>query len=165
MNLKTSVLPLSRLLIQEVVKGLPRTHPTNYFFSYFCQMKKEIETGLSKVVEIIVDFEQTAAHYGSGLVEVFATPAMIALMEKAALEAVLPYLSENEGTVGTRVEVSHLKATPVGMKVTCKAVLKEVEKRRLLFEVEAHDEEGLIGSGLHERFIINVEKFMQKIGK
>lgn len=105
----------------------------------------------------------TAAVYGSGLLDVLSTPAMIALMEQTAMRAVEACLNEGEGTVGTEVNVKHLKATPVGKNVTCTATLTEVNGRRLLFHVEASDDTGKIGEGLHERFIIENDKFMAKI--
>jgi len=109
-----------------------------------------------------VKFEDTAANYGSGLVEVFATPAMIALMENTCYKSVMEFLPEGYGTVGTKVDIVHIKATAVGKKVSCKSELIEIDRKRLVFSVKAFDEDGEIGSGIHERFIINVEKFMGK---
>lgn len=100
--------------------------------------------------------------YGSGLVEVFATPAMIALMENTCYKSVMEFLPEGYGTVGTKVDIVHIKATAVGKKVSCKSELIEIDRKRLVFSVKAFDEDGEIGSGIHERFIINVEKFMGK---
>ena len=107
--------------------------------------------------------ELTAARIGSGLVEVFATPMMIALIEQTCLESVLPYLDEGQGTVGTLVNVTHSAATPVGMRVWCDSELVEVDRRRLVFSVKAYDECGLIGEGTHERFVIDTAKFQAKI--
>jgi predicted thioesterase len=87
---------------------------------------------------------------------------MVGLMEKTCLESVLPYLEPGQDTVGTRVDVSHCKATPVGMKVRCESELVEIDRRRLVFRVAAYDEQGLIGEGTHERFIIDEERFIQK---
>jgi predicted thioesterase len=111
----------------------------------------------------VVAFEDTAARYGSGLVEVYATPAMVALMEKTCLTSVLPFLPEGHGTVGVKVDITHNKATPVGMKVTCESTLVEVDRRRLVFELLAYDEKGEIGRGRHERFVIDTRKFMEKL--
>ena len=105
----------------------------------------------------------SAARVGSGLVEVFATPMMVALIEQTCLESVLPYLDEGQGTVGTLVNVTHVSATPVGMRVWCDSELTEVDRRRLVFKVKAYDEAGLIGEGTHERFVIDTVKFMEKI--
>ena len=124
---------------------------------------KLVEVGIKGMIELTVSDADTAAVYGSGKLEVFATPAMIALMEKTALESVAPYLDEGCGTVGTLINVTHDAATPVGMKVRCESTLVDVDGRRLVFKVEAFDECGRIGGGTHERFIIFNEKFMKKV--
>lgn len=111
------------------------------------------------VAEQLVTNNDTAAKYGSGLVEVFATPAMIALMEKASLNVVLPLMPENYNTVGTFVNIKHIKATPVGKTVTCKAVLTAIDGKKLEFTVEAWDEDGKIGFGTHGRYIIDTTTF------
>ncbi|HNQ69272.1 MAG TPA: thioesterase family protein [Bacteroidales bacterium] len=125
-------------------------------------METNLKPGIKGLEEQIVVFEDTAAKYGSGLVEVFATPAMIAMMEKTCLKSVLPFLPDGFGTVGTKVNIAHIKATPVGMKVFCESELVEVDGRRLVFRLIARDEQGEIGNGQHERFIIDVKKFMSK---
>lgn len=122
-----------------------------------------MNTGIQGKQEIVVTDELTAAHIGSGLVRVFATPMMIALMEKTCTESVEPFLEEGQGTVGTQVNVSHCSATPVGMKVLCQSELIEIDRRRLVFKVTASDERGLIGEGTHERFVIDSAKFQAKI--
>lgn len=122
-----------------------------------------MEIGIKEREEITVTKEVTAARIGSGLVEVFATPMMIALMENTCAQSVLPHLQAGESTVGTHVNVSHCAATPVGMKVYCESELIEVERRKLTFKVAAYDERGLIGEGVHERFVIDNEKFQAKI--
>ena len=126
-------------------------------------MDIQIPVGIRGKEELIVSFEDTAARYGSGLVEVYATPAMVALMEKTCLNSVLTFLPEGYGTVGVKVDITHSKATPVGMKVTCESNLLEVDRRRLVFELVAQDEKGEIGRGRHERFIIDTRKFMEKL--
>ena len=126
-------------------------------------MELQIPAGVKGKEELIVSYEETAAKYGSGLVEVYATPAMVALMEKTCLRSVLPYLPEGHGTVGIKIDISHSKATPVGMKVVCESTLMEIDRRRLLFEVVASDEKGEIGRGRHERFVIDTKKFMEKL--
>lgn len=121
-----------------------------------------MEKGLKGIKEIVVTEEVSAAHIGSGLLPVYATPCMIALIENTAASSVLPYLEAGSGTVGTRVDVAHLSATPLGMKVRVETELTEIDRRRLVFAVRAWDEAGLIGEGIHERFIVDNEKFMRK---
>ena len=121
-----------------------------------------IETGIKGRQEETVTMELTASHIGSGTVRVFATPMMVALMERTCRICVKPYIEDGQETVGTRVDVSHLAATPVGMKVWCECELIEVDGRRLVFKVSAFNEKGLIGEGTHERFIIDVLKFQAK---
>ncbi len=106
--------------------------------------------------------ENTAA-VGAGGVEVFGTPMLIALMENAAWRAVADALDAGMVTVGTLVNVRHLSATPLGQQVHARAELIEVEGRRLVFHVEAHDERQKIGEGQHERFIVNLERFMARV--
>ena len=121
-----------------------------------------LEAGIKGTGSVEVVRENTAVAVGSGMLEVFATPMMIALMEKTACESVAPYLEEGSGTVGTELNVKHVAATPIGVQVTCETELVEVDGRRLVFHVKASDEAGLIGEGTHERFIINNEKFQSK---
>ena len=122
-----------------------------------------IETGIKGHKEQVVTPEMSAARVGSGLVDVFATPMMVALVEQTCYESVLPHLDEGQGTVGTLVNVSHLSATPIGKRVWCDSELTEVDRRRLVFSVKAYDEAGLIGEGTHERFVIDTAKFMEKL--
>ena len=121
-----------------------------------------LETGIKVTKEIMVTNENTAKTMGSGTLDVFATPAMIALMENTAYESVASELEEGSGTVGTALNVKHVAATPVGMKVTCETELIKVDGRALTFSVKAFDEKGLIGEGEHERFIVFNEKFQAK---
>ena len=118
--------------------------------------------GIKGIGEVVVTEELTAMRIGSGLLPVYATPMMIALMENTAANSVQPYLEEGQGTVGTRVDVSHLAATPLGMTVRVETELTEIDRRRLVFSVHAFDDAGLIGEGTHERFIVDNEKFMLK---
>lgn len=126
-------------------------------------MNFDISLNAEETVTEKVTSKNTAAAYGSGLIEVYATPAMIALMEKASYSAVSSYLPEGFNTVGTEICVKHVKATPIDQEVWSKAVLVEVEGKKLKFEVTAWDFEGIIGSGFHYRYIINTEKFMKKV--
>jgi predicted thioesterase len=121
-----------------------------------------LEVGIKGKKEITVTPEKTAKAMGSGTLDVFATPAMIALMENTAYESVAPELEEGSGTVGTGLKVSHVSASPVGMHITCETELVKIDGRALTFSVKAYDEAGLIGEGEHERFIIWEEKFQSK---
>ena len=125
----------------------------------------EIKTGIENQKEVVVTDELTAAAMGSGLLPVFATPCLVALMEETCHLSVGPFLEEGQGTVGTKITVEHTAATPIGMTVTCKSRLVEASGRKLVFEVEAFDEAGSIGTGTHERFIIDNERFMEKASK
>jgi fluoroacetyl-CoA thioesterase len=125
-------------------------------------MSAMLETGVKGRMEEAVVFEKTAANICSGTEEVYATPCMIALMEGAANKSVAPFLEEGCSTVGTMLNVRHLSATPIGMKVWAETELTEVDHKRLVFFVKAFDEKGLIGEGTHERFIIYKEKFLKK---
>lgn len=125
-------------------------------------MEFKLQAGLSSKIETVVTENDTADSFGSGGIKVLATPMMIGLMENAAHSAVDLHLPEGYATVGTRIDVRHLAATPVGMKVYATAQLTGIEGRKLDFKVEAYDEKEKIGEGTHERFIINVERFMAK---
>ncbi|MFA6947464.1 MAG: thioesterase family protein [Eubacteriales bacterium] len=126
-----------------------------------------LEAGIKGSQSVTVTLENSAKAVGSGMLEVFATPSMIALMEKTASESVAPMLDAGCGTVGTKLDVAHVSATPVGMTVRCDSTLTAVDGRKLVFSVAAYDiskngTETLIGEGTHERFIIQNEKFMAK---
>ena len=108
-----------------------------------------LKEGITGHQETIVTVENTAKTMKSGTLDVFATPAMIALMEQTAYESVAGELEEGYGTVGTMLNVKHVSATPLGMKVTCESTLTKIDGRALTFEVKAFDERGLIGEGIH----------------
>lgn len=118
--------------------------------------------GLTHSEEIVVEHKDTAAVYGSGALEVFATPAMIALMEMTSLKCVTDMIGEENTTVGIAVNIRHLKASPVGHTIRCEAKVMEVDRKRLVFEVKCFDGEDLVGDGTHERFVVNSAKFMSK---
>ena len=122
----------------------------------------ELKPGRKGRAETTVTPDNTAQAVGSGLVPVFATPYMIALMENAAVNAVQAQLAPDEGTVGIRLDVTHDAATPIGMKVWAEAEVTAVEGRKLTFTVTAYDEAEKIGGGTHQRFIIKPEKFLAK---
>lgn len=121
-----------------------------------------VETGTKGTKTTTVTENNTAAALGSGTLQVFATPAMIALIEATASESVQPFLEEGSSTVGTHLDIAHSAATPVGMEVTCVTELVEVDRRRLVFSVTVSDPAGEIGSGTHERFVVDNSKFMSK---
>ncbi|MCI9378956.1 MAG: thioesterase family protein [Eubacterium sp.] len=121
-----------------------------------------LTVGIEGKGTVVVAERHTARVRASGTLDVFATPAMIELIEETAWKSVAGELEEGCATVGTSLQIKHLSATPVGMQVTCKTQLKEVDGRRLLFEVAVEDEVGRIGEGTHERFVIQAEKFQKK---
>lgn len=121
-----------------------------------------METGIKYTIEKTVTTEMTARIMGSGTLDVLATPSMIALIEETAWKSVASELEPGMASVGTNLKIDHLAPTPVGMKVRCETELKEVDGRKLIFEVNVYDEKGLVGKGTHERFIINEEKFLAK---
>lgn len=123
----------------------------------------ELKPGLVGHAEMVVGTRDTAHRVGSGRVAVLATPVMIALIEEAALDAVEHLLPKGRQSLGTRLDVSHVAATPVGMKVRAEARLVEVDGRNLTFEVEARDEVDLISEGRHERVVVGVEKFEARV--
>ena len=119
--------------------------------------------GLCHSETLVVEHKDTAAVYGSGALEVFATPAMIALMEKTCLESVADKVGDGNTTVGIAVNIKHLKASPVGATIRCEAELTEVDRRRLVFKVQCFEGETLVGEGIHERFVVDSAKFMAKL--
>jgi len=121
-----------------------------------------LQIGCKGEKEWVVTEEMTAKQIGSGLADVFSTPMLVALCEFAAVNTVQEFLEEGQGTVGTLVNVRHLAATPVGMKVCAKAELTEIDRRRLVFHIEAFDESEKIAEMEHERFIIDSKKFQDK---
>ena len=123
---------------------------------------KVLNTGTENTVSAIVNEQNTALTMGSGSLDVLATPAVVALMEKAASELLTPYLDEGITTVGTEISVKHISASPIGAEIMAKAVLKEIDGRRYLFEVTAFDNQGMIAVGEHTRFSVKSESFMQK---
>jgi len=133
------------------------------------ELSEAFKPGLAGAAEIVIGTRDTAPHVGSGKIRVLATPVMVSLMEEAALNAVEGLLPPGHQTVGTRLDITHTAATPVGMHVIARAVLTGVDGRRLTFHVSARDEKETIGEGLHERIIVNVERFdrraQEKAGK
>lgn len=121
-----------------------------------------LEVGIKGKESIVVTQENTAESVGSGMLPVFATPAMAALMEKTAALSVAEHLADGEGTVGISLNIRHLAATPVGLTVECESELIEIDRKRLVFTLRVSDGKEVIGDGTHERFIINNEKFMLK---
>ena len=122
-----------------------------------------IEPGLVGVVEVVVQPVDTADALGNKGVHVLATPRLVALLELAAIRAVEAHLPPGSGTVGTRIDVRHLAATPVGMRATIRATLRQIDGRRLVFDIEGHDDVERIVEGTHERFQIDQAKFLARI--
>lgn len=121
-----------------------------------------LAVGIKRSCSEIVTKEKTAQCVGSGDTMVYATPAMIALVEKTAVAVLEGCLEEGKTTVGTMINAKHLAATPVGMKVECECVLTELDGRRLVFEFKVYDECGLVGEGTHERFTVSKESFSKR---
>ena len=128
-------------------------------------MEFKLTPGIEGIKEITVTADKTAIAYGSGTVEVFATPAMIALMEQTSLESVAHLLREAYTTVGTEVSVKHFKATLPGRTVICNSRLIQVEGMKLVFEVTGCDDKGLIGKGTHTRYIVDKHDFIDNLMK
>ncbi len=122
-----------------------------------------LEIGMRGESSLVVDEARTAEAFGAGGVQVFGTPAMVGLMENAAWRLAQPELAEGETTVGTLVNVRHLAATPIGERVTATAELVEIDGRRLVFRVTAHDEHQLIGEGTHERARVLLDRFLARL--
>jgi predicted thioesterase len=126
-------------------------------------LSAQLPPGLTGRAELVVGEEHTAPRVGSGLVHVLATPVMINLFEAAALDAVDRHLQAGYQSLGTVLNVRHIAATPVGMKVVSVARIQKIEGRTVHLFVEARDEKELIGDGLHERVVVNVEKFSLRV--
>lgn len=126
-------------------------------------MIEKLKTGMTNKYEKIVSKDDTADKLGSGTLEVFSTPMMIAMMESAAKDTVQEFLPEGYSTVGTALNIKHMAATGLNKKVWAVAELVEVDRKRLVFKIDAFDQDKKIGEGTHERFIIENEKFMSKL--
>lgn len=126
-------------------------------------MVLDIPVGATGSATLIVTDEHTAPRVGSGLIRVLATPVMINLIEAAALNACEQLLPAGHQSLGTRLDVSHVAATPVGMHVTATAEVLRIEGRHIFFKVVAHDERDLIGEGLHDRVVVDVERFDKRV--
>ena len=122
-----------------------------------------IRPGVVGRAQLVVGEEHTAPRVGSGKVHVLATPVMINLIEAAALAAIEHLLPAGHQSLGTRLDVRHIAATPVGMKIFASATVESVSGRTVTFRVEARDEKELIGDGMHERVVVNVEKFDARV--
>jgi len=126
-------------------------------------MDSIIPSGHIGVKTIRVSADMTATKFGSGLVDVFATPAMIAFMETTALHSISSFLTETLTSVGTEVNIKHLRASPVGRDLRCESKVIEVNGKKIVFEVAVFDEDVLVGHGTHTRYVVDKEKFMLKL--
>jgi fluoroacetyl-CoA thioesterase len=126
-------------------------------------LQLNLPAGLTGTAEMVVGEQHTAPRVGSGRIRVLATPVMINLIEAAALAAVEQSLPDQHQSLGTRLDISHMAATPVGMKVRATAEVVRVEGRTIHFRVRAEDERELIGEGTHERVVVNLERFDQRV--
>lgn len=126
-------------------------------------MSKELKIGLTATSQVAVSQDNSARTMGSGTLDVLATPAMVALMENAAMSAVSDCLAEGTDTVGVEICAKHLRATPIGVTISATATLIAIEGRMLDFEIKASDDKGEIGTATHSRFIVDTERFIAKI--
>ena len=126
-------------------------------------MALTLDAGLAGAAQTRVTETNTALALGSGLVPVYATPALVALLEEAAVNALKPLLEAGKTSVGTRIDISHLAATPIGMIVRAQATLSAIDGRRLVFNVVAHDEAEQIASGIHERVVVDEQRFLARV--
>jgi predicted thioesterase len=122
-----------------------------------------LEPGATNTLTIVVDESMTADRFGNTGVEVLATPILVSYFELAAHQLVMPALAPGQGTVGSHIDIRHLAATPIGMRVTFRATFTERDGRRLLFRVQADDDHERVGEGTHERFIVDMRRFMGRI--
>lgn len=124
-----------------------------------------MKVGIKGRKEILVNEDNTALNLGSGSLKVFATPAMVSLIEKTCWESIDEYLDDDKTSVGTNLKITHESASPIGMKVWCESELINIDRKKLTFKTEVFDEKGLIGRGIHERFIVSSEKFIERTNK
>ena len=151
-------IPFNHLII-EIIQRI------TYIFAIYYPINKHkiMETGLKHVSTVTVSAANTALTMGSGDMEVFATPAMVALMENAAMKAVAAHLPEGSTTVGAIMETSHIKPSALGETVNAEAILEEIDGRKLTFKITASDSKGTIGEGKHIRYIVDRERFLSKL--
>lgn len=123
---------------------------------------KQIQIGIKNEITTVVTQQMLALSVGSGDVNVYATPMMVALMEKSAAACIADYLDEGETSVGTRINTTHVAATPCQMKVLAKCKVVSIDRKKIGFLVEAYDERGLIGTGEHDRIVVNKHKFEER---
>jgi fluoroacetyl-CoA thioesterase len=128
-------------------------------------MSEQLRAGMVFEKTMTVSEAVAARHLAGKGISVLSTPELVRLVEECALEGVLPFLQPNQNTVGTRVDVRHMAATPVGMQATARCTLVEIDRRRLAFTVEVHDDLEKVGEGTHERFIVDGEKHQQRIAE
>jgi fluoroacetyl-CoA thioesterase len=123
----------------------------------------ELEAGTTNTLRVVVDESMTADRFGNSGVRVLATPMLVSYFELAAHRLAMRALEPGQGTVGSRVDIRQLAATPIGMRVTFRATLTDRDGRRLVFRVEADDEQERVGEGIHERFVVDMGRFMARI--
>jgi fluoroacetyl-CoA thioesterase len=122
-----------------------------------------LEPGATNTIVIVVDASMTADRFGNTGIQVLATPMLVSYFELAAHQLAMPALAPGQGTVGSHIDIRHLAATPIGMRVTFRATLTQRNGRRLVFRVQANDEHELVGEGTHERFVVDMQRFMGRI--
>lgn len=135
----------------------------NLFLNLSNEIMKEIEQGTVLELSETTTDQMSAASIGSGALDVFSTPSMIALMEKTSMLCVATFLSDSETTVGGAVDIRHYRPTRIGKEVLCKTIIKSIKDRKVDFKVEVFENEKLIGDGIHTRFVVDKESFMKNV--
>lgn len=133
-----------------------------YIIVFIRRKGDRMKIGIKGQIEKVVENKDTAKVHGSGNLEVFATPAMIGLIEETCWKSVNDYLEDGQSTVGTHIDAKHLSASPLGSHIRCESELVEIDRKKLVFKAQVYDDKGMVGQAHHERFIVDSKKFMER---